>query len=130
MSAPLAARGRQPDEIDAAIDSIFGKLGRNWKWIVFWLVVLGVVFLYLIPNWKTVSGPLLVILQLLFQLVFAAFFLIIQFGALFFFLGRGRVYWIEPGESGIYFKDYKGNPSVVEVSHRTVTLVRGVKGFK
>src|SRR5581483_824826 len=131
MSAPsYPARGRQPDEIDAAIDGIFAKLGRNWKWIVFWLLALGVVVFYIMPNWKVVQGPLLVILQLLFQLVFAAFFLIIQFGALFWFLGRGRVYWIEPGESGIYFKDYKGNSEVLEVATRVVTLVRGVKGFK
>src|SRR5690348_9170066 len=130
MSAPLAARGRQPDEIDAAIDSIFAKLGRNWKWIVFWLILLGGIFFYVIPNWKTLQQPVLLILSLLFQLLFAAFFLIIQFGALFLFLGRGRVYWIEPGESGIYFKDYKGNDEVLEVATRVVTLVRGVKGFK
>ncbi len=123
-------KGRQPDDIDAAIDGLFTKLGRNWKWIVFWLAILAVVFFYVLPNWAKVQGPLFSILSLVFQLVFAAFFLIIQFGALFFFLGRGRVYWIEPGESGIYFKDYVGNPSVVEVAHRTVTLVRGVKSFK
>jgi ATP-dependent Zn protease len=130
MSAPAAARGRQPDEIDAAIDSIFAKLGRNWKWIVFWLVMLAAVVFYVIPNWKTLQQPVMLILSLLFQLVFAAFFLIIQFGALFWFLGRGRTYWIEPGESGIYFKDYKGNDEVLEVASRVVTLVRGVKGFK
>ncbi|MHB8620644.1 MAG: AAA family ATPase [Chloroflexota bacterium] len=125
-----ARRGRQPDEIDAAIDGIFAKLGRNWKWILFWIVLVGGLVFYVIPQWKLISGPVLVILQLLFQLVFAAFFLIIQFGALFLFLGRGRVYWIEPGESGIYFKDYKGAGEVVEVAHRVVTLIRGVKSFK
>jgi len=131
VSAPsLAGRHGQPDEIDAAIDTFFAKLGRNWKALAFWLLLLGVIVFYVLPNWKTVSGPLLTILQLLFQLLFAAMFLIIQFGALFWFLGRGRVYWIEPGESGIWFKDYKGNPSVVEVAHRVVTLVRGVKSFK
>jgi cell division protease FtsH len=130
MSAPAAARGRQPDEIDAAIDSIFSRVGRNWKWLVFWLVLLGVIAFYVVPNWKTLQQPVLLVLSLLFQLVFAAFFLIIQFGALFFFLGRGRVYWIEPGESGIWFKDYKGNNEVLEVATRVVTLVRGVKGFK
>src|SRR5205814_4520857 len=74
--------------------------------------------------------PAMVIATILFQLVFAAFFLIIQFGALFWFLGRGRVYWIEPGESGIYFKDYKGNDEVLEVATRVVTLVRGVRAFR
>ena len=132
MSAPSAAMrgGRQPDEIDAAIDSFFSKLGRNWKWIVFWLVLLGVVVFYIIPKWSIVSGPILTILSLLFQLLFAAMFLIIQFGALFWFLGRGRVYWIEPGESGTYFRDYKGNKEVLEIATRVVTLVRGVRAFK
>ena len=130
MAANSPARSRRPDDIDAAIDSIFARLGRNWKWIVFWLALLGVVFFYVIPSWSVVSGPLLVVAQLLFQLLFAAFFLIIQFGALFLFLGRGRVYWIEPGESGTNFTDYKGAPEVVEVATRVVTLIRGVKGFK
>lgn len=131
MSAPsIAGRGRQPDEIDAAIDSIFAKLGRNWKWLVFWLALAAFIAFYVVPNWKTVSGPLMIVAQLLFQLIFAAFFLIIQFGALFWFLGRGRTYWIEPGESGIYFKDYKGNDEVLEVATRVVTLVRGVRAFR
>jgi len=131
MSAPAAARGRrQPDEIDAAIDSIFGRLGRNWKWIVFWLIALGMILFYIMPNWRTVQGPILSVAMLIFQLIYVAFFMIIQFAALFLFLGRGRVYWIEPGESGIYFKDYKGNDEVLEVANRVVTLVRGVKGFK
>ncbi|MGH2363352.1 MAG: AAA family ATPase, partial [Chloroflexota bacterium] len=130
MAANSPARGRQPDDIDAAIDSIFAKLGRNWKWLVFWLALLAVVFFYVIPSWSAISGPLLVVGELLMQLAFGATFLLVEFGALFLVLGRGRVYWIEPGESGIYFKDYKGNPQVVEVAHRTVTLIRGVKDFK
>jgi cell division protease FtsH len=131
MITPSTARsGRQPDDIDSAIDSIFGKLGRNWRGIVFLLAAIAVIGLFILPNWGSVKGPLLTILQLMFQLLFAAAFLIIQFGALFFFLGRGRVYWIEPGESGIWFKDYKGNDAILEVASRVVTLVRGVRGFK
>ena len=122
-------RGRQPDEIDAAIDSFFSRLGRNWKAILVWVILIGFVY-YIIAHWKTYGGIVSTVAGLVFQLLFAAMFLIIQFGALFWFLGRGRVYWIEPGESGIYFKDYKGNREVLEVATRVVTLVRGVRAFK
>lgn len=130
MSAPATARGRHPDEIDAAIDSFFGKIGRNWKWMLFWLIMLGAILFYIMPNWRTVQGPVLSIAMFLFQLIYVAFFMIIQFAALFWFLGRGRVYWIEPGESGIFFKDYVGNDEVLEVASRVVTLVRGVRAFR
>src|SRR5438876_467870 len=129
MSAPAAAR-RQPDEIDAAIDGFFGKVGRNWKWIAFWLLFFGILLFYVLPNWNTVKTPIMTIVSLVLQLIYVGFFMVFQFAVLFWFLARGRVYWIEPGESGIYFKDYKGNPEVLEVSTRVVTLVRGVKGFK
>jgi ATP-dependent Zn protease len=35
-----------------------------------------------------------------------------------------------PGETGINFSDYKGNPEVLESARRIVTLLKGVKGFK
>src|SRR5713226_5611760 len=129
MSAPAATQ-RKPDEIDAAIDGFFGKVGRNWKWIAFWLLFFGVLLFYVMPNWNTVKTPIMTIVSLVLQLIYVGFFMVFQFAVLFWFLARGRVYWIEPGESGIYFKDYKGNPEVLEVSTRVVTLVRGVKGFK
>ena len=67
----------------------------------------------------------------LFQLAFAILFVLIQFVALFWFLGRGRVYWIMPGgETGISFKDYRGNEQVLEVSARVVTLLRGVRDLQ
>ncbi len=50
--------------------------------------------------------------------------------ALFWYLGRARMYWIEPGETGITFDDYKGNDEVLEVARRIVTLLKGVKKFR
>jgi ATP-dependent Zn protease len=35
-----------------------------------------------------------------------------------------------PGESGVSFDDYKGNPEVLEAARRIVILMRGVRGFK
>src|SRR4029079_12022892 len=66
---------------------------------------------------------------LVFQLFYVAFLMIFQFIVLFWFIGRPRMYWIMPGETGVGFKDYKGNPEVLEVARRVVTLMRGVKEF-
>ena len=35
-----------------------------------------------------------------------------------------------PGEAGVGFKDYRGNPEVLEAAQRVVMLLRGVKEFK
>jgi ATP-dependent Zn protease len=83
-----------------------------------------------VPNAETALPYVLYGAYLLFQLLFAVMFMIIQFAALFWFLGRGRTYWVMPGETGIGFKDYRGQKDVLEVATRWVTLLRGVKEFK
>ncbi|MEW6046043.1 MAG: AAA family ATPase, partial [Bacillota bacterium] len=57
-------------------------------------------------------------------------FALVQFIAIFWFLGRAQIYWIRPGETGVTFDDYRGNPEVLEQARRVVTLLKGVKGFK
>ncbi len=76
-------------------------------------------------------GPIvLTVLFALLQIAFAIVFVIVQFAAIFWFLGRGRTYWIKPGETGVSFADYKGNPEVLESARRIVTLLKGIKEFK
>src|SRR5947209_10145871 len=70
------------------------------------------------------------VLTYVFQIGFAVMFIIIQFGALFWFLGRPRLYWVMPGETGVSFDDYKGNPEVLEAARRIVLLLRGTAEFK
>lgn len=53
-----------------------------------------------------------------------------QFSLMYFFMARTRIYWVKPGETGVSFKDYKGNPEVLEAATRIVTLLKGVKDFK
>jgi len=70
------------------------------------------------------------LLGYVFQLVFVLFFVAIQFGMYFFLMGRPQVRWMKPGEGGIGFADYKGNPEVLEGARRIVTLLQGAKEFK
>jgi cell division protease FtsH len=67
-----------------------------------------------------------------FQLSFAAFYLIIQFGFLFWFLSRPRKYVVTPDDPqiGMTFADYRGQPDLLEHAQTTVAILRGVKEFE
>jgi cell division protease FtsH len=112
------------------IEKFTGFFARHWRALLVWLVLVAAFFFWFIPNAETAMPYVLYGAYLLFQLMFAVMFMIIQFAALFWFLGRGRTYWVMPGETGITFKDYRGQKDVLEVATRWVTLLRGVKEFK
>lgn len=99
---------------------------ENWRAITLYLVITGALLLGLTQATEITVG----ILQFIAQLLFAMMFLIVQFGALFYILGRGRTYWVQPGETGVWFSDYRGNDQILEVARRVVTLLRGVREFK
>jgi ATP-dependent metalloprotease FtsH len=118
------------EQIERALDTLIGRLLGAWKKILVLLVLGFLLWALVLPS---IGGWWQYILYgafLLFQLLFAILFMIVQFVALFWFLGRPRMYWILPGETGVGFKDYKGNPEVLEVARRIVTLLKGVKEFK
>src|ERR1700704_6115812 len=98
---------------------------------LFVIGILAFVGLFVIyPQWD-VMGPFITTgLYLVFQLFYVAFLMIFQFIVLFWFIGRPRIYWLMPGETGVGFKDYKGNPEVLESARQVVTLLKGVKRFK
>ncbi len=99
---------------------------EHWRAI---LLYLGITSL-LIYGLTNASELTLGILGFVAQLLFAMMFMVVQFGALFYLLGRGRVYWVQPGETGVYFTDYRGNDQVLEVARRVVRLLQGAKAFK
>lgn len=127
----------QQDDVDAAIEN----MGRQFKFLPLWkywwryLVIALAVFILLSffgPTW-TKSGPVgvgQVLAQLAVQMfissLFAVFFIYIQFFA----IARPRAYWLKPHETGVTFKDYKGNPQVLEMAREVVLLLKGNKDFK
>ncbi|HEU0028728.1 MAG TPA: AAA family ATPase [Ktedonobacterales bacterium] len=116
--------------IDRSLDDFGRFLRRRW-WAV---LIVALILLYILTQWV----PLIIgsppqpgdVLAFVIQIVFVVFLILIQFVALFWFLGRPRIYWVLPGETGYTFADYKGNPEVLEAARRIVTLMRGVRGFK
>ncbi len=112
--------------LDLGMDQFGRFLKRGWLGI---LLVIGII-------WFLTSGAQLfgldpgVMLSGLLQIIFAVSFILVQFIAMFWFLARPRLYWVMPGETGVTFNDYKGNPEVLEAARRIVALLRGVKEFQ
>lgn len=116
-------------ERDKRFKIFLRTISLNWRGITF--VVLSVALLVFQWDWFAARTQIwLQALGMLLQIFMAIAFGIMQFVAIFWFLARSRIYWVQPGETGIGFKDYRGNPDVVEVSRRVVTLLRGVRKFK
>src|SRR5256714_12408798 len=122
----------QREELDRSIDIGMDQFGRfakrRWIWLVLLSLVLWYFFFTMLPQLSAPSPG--TVLTYVFQIGFAVMFIIIQFGALFWFLGRPRLYWVMPGETGVSFDDYKGNPEVLEAARRIVLLLRGTAEFK
>ncbi|MDN3954469.1 AAA family ATPase [Sporolactobacillus laevolacticus] len=108
---------------------------KKYRWIMWRKVLIFVAVIAIIVSSIWAGGQVAqnfawTVFSLLFQLFFAILVMIIQFVALFWFLARGRTYWIMPGETGSSWDDYRGNPEIVDNAKRIVTLLKGVKGFK
>src|SRR5579859_3835909 len=128
------------DDIDREIDQKIDKVFHRWPWklirLVRTLVIIAAVIWILsllIPSAldflaTSDKGPL--ILQLVSTAGYLFVFIGFQFSLMYFFMARTRIYWVKPGETGVGFKDYKGNPEVLEAATRIVTLLKGVKEFK
>ena len=118
------------DELDRKIDRALGRVGMLVRtlFIIGVVVFIGLFVVY--PNWDTMGSFITTGLYLIFQLFYIGFLMIFQFFVIFWFLGRPRIYWLMPGETGVGFKDYKGNPEVLESARQVVTLLKGVKRFK
>jgi ATP-dependent Zn protease len=107
----------------------FGKfLKLYWAWIACAILIVWYVIDILIPQ---ITPPTPNdILTYAIQIGFALLLGTMQFVAIFWFLGRPRLYWVMPGETGVGFKDYKGNPEVLEAASRIVKLLRGARLFE
>jgi ATP-dependent Zn protease len=120
------------DELDKSIDAGLTQFGRfmkrRWLLILLGTLLLVYIIINIVPKLSFPSPSTLFVLAI--QLLFAVLFVGIQLFAWFFFMGRPRLYWVMPGETGVGFKDYKGNPEVLEEARRIVVILRGVKEFQ
>src|SRR5579883_3462758 len=128
----MATKDKQRSDLDRSIDLGMDQFGRflktRWLLVVIILLVIWYIVVFALPGFQIPNAGTIVYYA--FQIVFALSFVVIQFVALFWFLGRPRLYWVMPGETGVTFDDYKGNPEVLEAAKRIVLLLRGTEEFK
>jgi len=131
---------RYRDELDREIDQKIDTFFHRWNWKLVRFIRRVIIVLFVI--WVAINaipaafgfittqplGP--VILQLITTGATLFLFIGFQFSLMYFFMARTRIYWVKPGETGVGFQDYKGNPEVLQAATRIVTLLKGVKGFK
>jgi cell division protease FtsH len=70
--------------------------------------------------------------QLLITLLFYAFAMIVQFGALMWFMSRPRTYTVTPDNAqiGLSFDNYRGQPDLLDHAKSLVRILKGVDRFK
>jgi cell division protease FtsH len=121
-----------------AVRNFASHLGFVWNKNLFRLLIVLAVLTALIASSGTVAflqdvlGIIASAPAFALQLSFAAFYLIIQFGFLFWFLSRPRKYVVTPDDKqiGMSFADYRGQPDLLEHAKMTVGILKGVKEFE
>jgi cell division protease FtsH len=102
---------------------------RLLRFFTFWRVVIFVAVMVALLDANIMSGVLAVI-PYAFRLAFAGMYIVFQFVILFWWLSRPRMYTIWPGQEGVGFSDYRGQPELLEQARQIVKLLRGVKVFE
>ena len=92
------------------------------------IIIVGLILAALLS--ADVMTFILNIIPYAFQLAFAAMYIVVQFVFLFWFLSRPRMYTIWPGQEGVSFDDYRGQPELLEQARQVVKLLRGVRVFE
>ena len=117
----------QDDEVEAAIKGARRRLRYNPILNNRWKLVGAVIFLYIFFTtiWPFMtshgpSGSITALLPVVLQLIIGAGYAAMYIGLTMGLASRSRIYWIKPGETGLTFKDYKGNPEVLGAAREIV----------
>jgi cell division protease FtsH len=103
---------------------------------VAWILVIYVAITFLFLGVRPVDalthpGSTLAALRpVALQAIVLVSFIILQFGAMFWFLSRGNDYVIYPNEYDISFDDVRGQPAAVESTKEVMRVFEGFKDFK
>ncbi len=95
------------------------NLARRFWWLGLALLLYG--WTRLNPDVMNLFG---LAFSILVQLLFAVLFMVVQFGALFWFISRTRTVVIKPGDpKAVTFADYWGQPHLVQLVKQWISLL-------
>jgi cell division protease FtsH len=110
----------------------YGRWLKRAAWVLAIYLFATWLFMGLSPS-QSLSNPELVMDQLrpvMLQALILISFIILQFGAMFWFLSRGNDYVIYPNEYDTSFDDVRGQPAAVESTKEVLRVFEGFKDFK
>ncbi len=129
-----------PPHPDEESEQVSERLFARWNWKLARLVqniLLGVLAVWLlwlsIPEIISfVRGPdfVPILLQMLLLAGYLFLFISFQLFLIYFVLSRTRVYWVQPAQNSIRFRDYRGNPPVLAAAGRVVRLLQGIQAYQ
>ncbi len=119
---------RRKSDIASKRNSPSGKLWRFVKWVWPWALLAGLGYwMYSDPE---VLNVVLIIVTFVAQIVFALFYAIIQFVAIFWFMARSKVETIKPEDpKTVTFNDYWGQPTLLRLVKQWITLLSDREQF-
>lgn len=120
------------EEEETLVDRRRRRLDYRLRWFIAnnkWMLIISIFFLFAIFD-ADVMRAFLAIGEVVLQLLAIISFIVMQFVFFFFFASRSRMYTIWPGQEGVGFKDYRGQPEILDQARQVVKLLRGVKAFE
>jgi cell division protease FtsH len=106
-----------------------GKAIRFFFGVIGWAALNGLIYWAVIN--PEVLNIILVGLVFAFRILFAIFFAIIQFVAIFWFMAQSRVEVIRPGDpKQVTFEDYKGQPNLIKMVRQWISLLSDRSKFQ
>src|SRR6266852_6464281 len=121
-------QGNLDKSIDLGMDNFGRFVKARWLWLILVSAILWWFAVYIVPQLTPPTPGS--IFGTITQFFFYGSIIAFQYILLFWFLGRPRLYWVMPGETGVTFDDYKGNPEVLESARRIILLLQSIKEFK
>ncbi len=90
----------------------------------YWFVVLAAILVVWTSRDPAALNLALLALQFIGRMLFAVLFMIVQFGALFWFISRTRTVVVRPGdEKQVTFDDYWGQPALLRLVKQWISLL-------
>ena len=123
-----------PTRAQSAVTTAAYVLEHNLRRLIILALVFAVaVFFFTIRGiFEGVLGLIQQAPQLLVTLLFYAFAMIVQFGALMWFMSRPRTYTVTPDSAqiGLSFENYRGQPDLLEHAKSLVRILKGIDRFQ
>ena len=123
-----------PDLVKQRIDVIKAQQSSGRKLLMtmrkFYAIVPIAAFIFFFLTNPTFQNAVLAVMQVLLQLLFAIFYAIIQFVAIFWFMARSKVEKVRPTDpKSITFDDYWGQPNLKALVRQWLGLLADRKEF-